>query len=94
MGEISQSARHRAQGAARCASVVCACVTTAVATTDDPMASRRTRRTAGPDLSRTTVARATAIAEQLRYECSVLLDLYVSIGTYVKKISAFTQPVD
>lgn len=84
---------NRAQGAARCASAVYACVTTAVTTADDPMAFRRTRRTAGPDLSRTTVARAIAIAEQLRYECSVLLDLYVSRGIFVK-FSVFTQLVD
>ncbi|TWW59331.1 ciliary neurotrophic factor [Takifugu flavidus] len=50
------------------------------------MACRRTRRTAGPDLSRTTVARAIAIAEQLRYECSVLLDLY-------RKRESFTSDV-
>lgn len=91
--EISESARHRAQGAARGASAVYACVTTAVTTAEDPMAFIRTRRTAGPDPSRTTVARAIAIAEQLRYECSVLLDLYVSRGIFVK-FSGFTQPVD
>ncbi|XP_029286654.1 ciliary neurotrophic factor isoform X2 [Cottoperca gobio] len=40
------------------------------------MAARRTRGMTGSDLSRATVARATAIAEQLRYECSILLELY------------------
>ncbi|XP_051242239.1 uncharacterized protein LOC127355422 [Dicentrarchus labrax] len=40
------------------------------------MAARRTRRMTGPDLSRTTAARAAAIAEQLQYECSILLELY------------------
>lgn len=42
------------------------------------MAARWTRGVTGSNLSRTTVARATAIAEQLRYECSILLELYVS----------------
>ncbi|XP_040001603.1 ciliary neurotrophic factor [Xiphias gladius] len=40
------------------------------------MADRRTRSMAGSDLSRTTAARATAIAEQLHHECSILLELY------------------
>lgn len=40
------------------------------------MEARRTRGMTGVDVSRTTVARATAIAEQLRYECSILLELY------------------
>nr|XP_046270066.1 ciliary neurotrophic factor [Scatophagus argus] len=40
------------------------------------MAARRTRRMTGPDQSRTTAARTAAIAEQLRYECSILLELY------------------
>ncbi|XP_073334465.1 ciliary neurotrophic factor [Pagrus major] len=40
------------------------------------MAARRTRRMIGSDVSRTTAARAAAIAEQLRYECSILLELY------------------
>ncbi|XP_059186985.1 ciliary neurotrophic factor [Centropristis striata] len=40
------------------------------------MAARRTRGMTGSDLNRTTVARATAIAEQLHYECSILLQLY------------------
>ena len=44
------------------------------------MAARRTRRTTGSDVSRTTAARAAAVAEQLRYECSILLELYVSRG--------------
>ncbi|XP_035493941.1 ciliary neurotrophic factor [Scophthalmus maximus] len=40
------------------------------------MADRRTRDMTGPDLSRTTAARATAVAEQLHHECSMLLELY------------------
>ncbi|XP_034067442.1 ciliary neurotrophic factor [Gymnodraco acuticeps] len=40
------------------------------------MAARRTRGMTGPDVSRSTVARAASIAEQLRYECSILLELY------------------
>lgn len=40
------------------------------------MAERRTRRGTGSDLSRTTAARAAAIAEQLHHECSILLELY------------------
>lgn len=50
------------------------------------MATRRTRGMTGSDLSRTTVARATAIAEQLRYECSILLELY-------RKKESFTADV-
>ncbi|KAK5866109.1 hypothetical protein PBY51_020324 [Eleginops maclovinus] len=40
------------------------------------MAARRTRRITGPDVSRSTVARAARIAELLQYECSILLELY------------------
>lgn len=40
------------------------------------MAAMRTRRMTGPDPSRTTAARAVAIAEQLHHECSILLELY------------------
>ncbi|XP_054866122.1 ciliary neurotrophic factor [Amphiprion ocellaris] len=40
------------------------------------MSERRTRRGTGSDLSRTTAARAAAIAEQLHHECSILLELY------------------
>lgn len=40
------------------------------------MADRRTRRGIGSDVSRTTAARAAAIAEQLHHECSILLELY------------------
>ncbi|XP_068448089.1 uncharacterized protein [Clinocottus analis] len=42
------------------------------------MADRRTRRGTGSELSlsRSTMTRATAIAEQLRFECSFLLELY------------------
>ncbi|XP_026158630.1 ciliary neurotrophic factor [Mastacembelus armatus] len=40
------------------------------------MADRLTRDRNGSDLSRTTVARAAAIAEQLHHECSILLELY------------------
>ncbi|XP_031141759.1 ciliary neurotrophic factor [Sander lucioperca] len=51
------------------------------------MAARRTRgMTGGSDLSRTAVARATAIAELLRYECSILLELY-------RKKESFTADV-
>ncbi|XP_037621328.1 ciliary neurotrophic factor [Sebastes umbrosus] len=47
------------------------------------MAARRTRGLTGSGVSSTTVTRATAIAEQLRYEVSILLDLY-------KKRESFT----
>ncbi|XP_074486151.1 ciliary neurotrophic factor [Sebastes fasciatus] len=47
------------------------------------MAARRTRGLTGSGVSGTTVTRATAIAEQLRYEVSILLDLY-------KKRESFT----
>ncbi|KAM3624428.1 uncharacterized protein V6R79_023308 [Siganus canaliculatus] len=40
------------------------------------MATRRTRRMTGPDLNTTSPARAIAVAEELRHECSVLLELY------------------
>lgn len=50
------------------------------------MAARRTRGVTGSDLSRTTVSRATAIAEQLRYEVSILLELY-------RKKESFTADV-
>ncbi|XP_069386892.1 ciliary neurotrophic factor [Paralichthys olivaceus] len=40
------------------------------------MAERRTRGMTGSVQSRTTAARATAIAEQLHHECSTLLELY------------------
>ncbi|XP_070684483.1 ciliary neurotrophic factor [Pempheris klunzingeri] len=50
------------------------------------MADRRTRGMTGPDLSRTTAARATAIAEQLHHECSILLELY-------RKRESFTADV-
>ncbi|XP_072241203.1 ciliary neurotrophic factor [Leuresthes tenuis] len=40
------------------------------------MSTRRTRSTNGSDLSRTTSARAAAIAAQLHHECSILLELY------------------
>ncbi|XP_062244777.1 ciliary neurotrophic factor [Platichthys flesus] len=40
------------------------------------MAERRTRGTSGSDPSRTTAARATAIAEQLHHESCILLELY------------------
>ncbi|KAM4585393.1 ciliary neurotrophic factor [Odontesthes bonariensis] len=40
------------------------------------MSTRRTRSTNGSDLSRTTAARAAAIAAQLHHECSILLELY------------------
>lgn len=60
------------------ASSGCACVTTAASTADDSVATRRTRRSVGTGRSRTTVGRATAIAEQLLSECSILLELYVS----------------
>lgn len=50
------------------------------------MAARRTRGMTGSDLSRSSVARATAIAEQLRYECSILLELY-------RKKESFTADV-
>lgn len=52
------------------------------------MAARRTRRAAGPDASggggggSSSAARAAAIAEQLRLECSILLELYVSTLSY------------
>lgn len=59
------------------------------------MAAMRTRRMAGPDPSRTTVARALAIAEQLHHECSILLDLYVSTGAGNVSVSAsFNLPAD
>ncbi|XP_071360323.1 ciliary neurotrophic factor [Trachinotus anak] len=50
------------------------------------MADRRTRGMTGSDLSRTTAARATAIAEQLHHECSILLELY-------RKRESFTADV-
>ncbi|XP_076585419.1 ciliary neurotrophic factor [Chaetodon auriga] len=50
------------------------------------MAARRTRRFTGPDVSRTTAARAAAIAEQLHHECSILLELY-------RKKESFTADV-
>ncbi|XP_071767517.1 ciliary neurotrophic factor [Centroberyx gerrardi] len=40
------------------------------------MADRRTRGTTGPEPSRTTAARAAAIAEQLHHECGLLLELF------------------
>lgn len=40
------------------------------------MAGRRTIGMTGPEQSRTTAARATAIARQLLHECSTLLELY------------------
>lgn len=44
------------------------------------MATRRTsRRVTGSEPTRATGARAAAIAEQLRLECAVLLELYVSM---------------
>ncbi|KAK9540192.1 hypothetical protein VZT92_002661 [Zoarces viviparus] len=51
------------------------------------MAARRTRGVTGSDLSRTTVARATAIAEQLRYECSILLELYAKKESFVVEVA-------
>ncbi|XP_031732205.1 uncharacterized protein LOC116399293 isoform X2 [Anarrhichthys ocellatus] len=51
------------------------------------MAARRTRGVTGSDLSRTTVARATAIAEQLRYECSILLELYTKKESFVADVA-------
>ncbi|XP_070782188.1 ciliary neurotrophic factor [Enoplosus armatus] len=50
------------------------------------MAARRTRGMTGSDLSRTAAARATAIAEQLHHECSILLELY-------RKRESFTADV-
>lgn len=51
------------------------------------MATRRsTRRLTGSEPSRTTGARAAAIAEQLRHECSILLELY-------KKKESFTPDI-
>ncbi len=44
------------------------------------MAARRTGRMTGSDPSRSSAARAAAIAEQLHHECSILLELYVSRG--------------
>lgn len=58
------------------------------------MATRRSRRAVGADQSRSAVARATAIAEQLRYECSALLELYVSIEDIFDKFSGFNLPVE
>ncbi|XP_053195260.1 ciliary neurotrophic factor [Scomber japonicus] len=46
------------------------------------MADRRTRGMTGSDQSRTTAARATAIAEQLHHECSILLELYKKKETF------------
>lgn len=46
------------------------------------MADRRTRGMTGSDQSRTTAARATAIAEQLHRECSILLELYKKKETF------------
>ncbi|CAK6978472.1 ciliary neurotrophic factor [Scomber scombrus] len=46
------------------------------------MADRRTRGMTGSDQSRTTAARATAIAEQLHHECSILLELYRKKETF------------
>ncbi|XP_034451743.1 ciliary neurotrophic factor [Hippoglossus hippoglossus] len=40
------------------------------------MAERRTRGMTGSDHSRSTAARATAIAETLHHECCILLELY------------------
>ncbi|XP_068583376.1 uncharacterized protein [Cebidichthys violaceus] len=51
------------------------------------MAARWTRGVTGSDLSRTTVARATAIAEQLRYECSILLELYTKKESFTADVA-------
>ncbi|KAM8773393.1 ciliary neurotrophic factor [Acanthopagrus schlegelii] len=51
------------------------------------MAARRTRRTTGSDVSRTTAARAAAVAEQLRYECSILLELYKKKESFSADVS-------
>ncbi|GAA6214716.1 uncharacterized protein LOC108896549 [Lates japonicus] len=51
------------------------------------MADRRTRGMTGSDLSRTTAARATAIAEQLRYECSILLELYRTKESFTAEVT-------
>ncbi|KAM6941541.1 uncharacterized protein PEZ65_003540 [Lycodopsis pacificus] len=51
------------------------------------MAARRTRGVTGSNLSRTTVARATAIAEQLRLECSILLELYTKKESFVTDVA-------
>lgn len=46
------------------------------------MAGTRTRRVAGSEQSRT--ARAAALAEELHHECTLLLELYVSISSSVE----------
>ncbi|XP_042340927.1 uncharacterized protein LOC121941956 [Plectropomus leopardus] len=51
------------------------------------MAARRTRAMTGSDLSRSSVARATAIAEQLRYECSILLELYKNRESFIADVT-------
>ncbi|XP_041789426.1 ciliary neurotrophic factor [Chelmon rostratus] len=51
------------------------------------MAARRTRRLTGPDVSRTTAARAAAIAEQLHHECSILLELYRKKESFTADVS-------
>ncbi|KAL6110009.1 uncharacterized protein ACO6RY_19181 [Pungitius sinensis] len=51
------------------------------------MAARRTRAATDSDLSRTAVARASAIAEQLRYECSVLLELYTKRESFTADVA-------
>lgn len=51
------------------------------------MAARRTRRMTGPDTSRTTAARAAAIAEQLHHECSILLELYRQKESFTADVS-------
>lgn len=42
---------------------------------------------AGPDQSRTTAARAASIAEQLLYECSILLELYRKKESFTADVS-------
>ncbi|XP_010734460.2 ciliary neurotrophic factor [Larimichthys crocea] len=52
------------------------------------MAARLTRHMTGTDLSRTTAARAAAIAEQLHYECSILLELYQKKESFAPDVLA------